>query len=168
MSHKEKEDIESINLQNIQIPVTPSKGRPKKSAKKPELYSKQCNSTKTKNLLTWLGIDDKYTQILLSGQGRKLEEEHVNKFCIRDTFLDKLVDVGIINKFFEEKAFQLFTTIISKKRKENKFICEICSKEALKDVVQCGSCRVWRHFQCELYDKDIGKYKKWFCSTCSQ
>ena len=166
-SHKGKNEHESQKLQNIQIPVTRSKGRPAAgSTKKPEVYKKQSHDTKINNLLIWLGIDNDHRQVLKSRQGT-LKEEHVGNFRIRDSFMEKKVDISILRSYFEIKAFKLFTDIVLKKRKENKFVCEVCLKEAVTDVVKCASCSVWRHFECDSYDVNSGKNKTWFCSTCS-
>ena len=117
-------------------------------------------------MLTWLGVSDVHKKLLLSRE-LTLKEKDKNNLKIKDSFLDEIVKIEIIQPYFSEKAFQILTNIIERKKEANNFFCEKCSKKAIIDVILCDSYRVWWHFECVQYNPPARKSSKpWFCFKC--
>ena len=74
---------------------------------------------------------------------------------IKDTFLDKVVNIGILQHDISTEAMEYLSKCIEKKKTINEFTCRSCSKAVPTRCVQCEACLLWFHFKCVGFKRRI-------------
>ena len=123
---------------------------------------------KKKILIKAIGLECAMKNIL---EGAYIIQLHDIKYLdysnIKDTFLDKVVNIGILQHDISTEAMEYLSKCIEKKKNINEFTCSSCSKPVPTRCVQCEACLLWFHFKCVGFKK-ADKKKIWFCSSCEE
>lgn len=59
-----------------------------------------------------------------------------------------VVDMMILEKFFDKKAFTLFLKLVEEKKRKADNVCKTCKSKRKDEWVMCDGCRNWSHFKC--------------------
>lgn len=78
-----------------------------------------------------------------------------------------MINVNLIEKFFNSDAFETYKAIIDAKIQIDDFQCNVC-KYALNtnDSIECDQCLYWSHWKCVNLSEEPPNL--WFCPDCNK
>ena len=81
---------------------------------------------------------------------------------IQNSILDAQVSVSVIEKYFDQQAFNKTLHVVEKKKKSLNWKCGTCLKSFRSSMsIVCEKCLFWSHFKCpEIQHKPEGD---WYC-----
>ena len=105
---------------------------------------------KIRIMMTLMKYDDAQADNIFQGK-ESVTVEVVNKINICDSFLDKRMDITLLENFCSEEAYEKFAQKINIRRRRQESKCGSCNHNLKSNSVQCEECLIWHHFKCCNY-----------------
>ena len=120
-------------------------------------------------MLEWF-VDREVATTAMKDRKLLIQEEQVEVMPERlpDATLDENVDVHLVRKFFTNDAWLLVQDVLSRKRANPLYLCNVCSHDLEEfESIVCEHCLCWFHLKCTGLKKPP-KAKHWFCRRCHE
>lgn len=84
-----------------------------------------------------------------------------------------MIELSVLEQYFEAKAFEKFVKMVDEKRKTNIYTCFECQENLFngesEESIRCDGCLFWIHIECvDEIDETKVQDKGWFCSKCEK
>ncbi|XP_064478547.1 uncharacterized protein LOC135391916 [Ornithodoros turicata] len=123
--------------------------------------------TRQLKMLEWFVSKSKAEDVLL--RNTLIEEDDVEVFPSRvsEAALDEAVDLNVISGYFTADGWAAVCNLISTKKTNMVWKCNLCRETLDADSISCDSCLHWFDVVCARVSRArLSAEAPWFCETC--